>query len=306
MLYIRATNCKCMKKKLLIDEKKLAGFTAMAGAVIAGNSVDAQIVYTDVNPDVVVDVNNPNYDLDLNNDAITDVSFLVDSTAGSATYSGIPFTYNATYAVAYPAPGGGLQMSLVPGSSSSMTSAVAPLNNGDAINAGAMFDSSGGTLGVDVLVNIPLLGYTYAYQGGEFLGVSDKFLGVKFTAGANTHFGWVRLDVAADASTITIKDHAFNAFPNGEILAGQMVGLENIAVDEKVTVKTTLNEALINVTPDLIGGTVNMYSMSGQLVASTTIQDVDTKLSFEGIETGIYTVAAQFDAGHVTKKVYVK
>ena len=197
-------------------------------------------------------------------------------------------------------------MSLVPGSSSSMTSAVAPLNNGDAINPGAIFTSSAGNLAVDVFVNVPLLGYTYAYQGGEFLGVSDKFLGVKFVAGANTHYGWVRLDVAGDASTITIKDYAFNAFPDGEILAGQMVGLENITVDEKVTVKTTLNEALINVTPDLIGGTVNMYNMSGQLVASTSIQDVDTKLSFEGIETGIYTVAAQFDAGQVTKKVYVK
>jgi hypothetical protein len=196
-------------------------------------------------------------------------------------------------------------MSLVPGSSSSMTSAIAPLNNGDAINPGAMFTSSGGYLGAEGLAIISGFG-SYPIQAGEFLGVSDKFLGVKFVAGANTHYGWVRLDVAGDASTITVKDYAFNAFPDGEILAGQMVGLENIAVDEKVTVKTTLNEALINVTPDLIGGTVNMYNMSGQLVASTSIQDVDTKLSFEGIETGIYTVAAQFDAGQVTKKVYVK
>jgi hypothetical protein len=297
-----------MKKKLLIDEKKLAGFTAMAGAVIAGSTADAQIVYTDVNPDVVVDVNNPAYDLDFNTDAITDASFLVNSIAVTTSYNGIPVTYNGSYAVAYPVAGGGLQMSLVPGSSSSsMTSAVAPLNNGDAINPAAMFTSSAGLLALDLIINAPLLGYTsYQYQGGEFLGVSDKFLGVKFVAGVTTHYGWVRLDVAADASSITIKDYAYNQFPDGEILAGQMVGLENIAVDEKVTVKTTLNEALINVTPDLIGGTVNMYNMSGQLVASTSIQDVDTKLSFEGIETGIYTVAAQFDAGQVTKKVYVK
>jgi hypothetical protein len=295
-----------MKKKLLIDEKKLAGFTAMAGAVLAGNSADAQIVYTDVSPDVVVDTNNTMYDLDFNNDAIADVSFAVQNVQGAGTYSGLTYTYNGTYAVAAPAAGGGFQMSLVPGSSSSMTSAVAPLNNGDAINAGAMFNSSGATLGVDVLINVPLLAYTYAFQGGQFLGVTDKFLGVKFTAGANTHFGWVRLDVAGDASTVTIKDYAFNASPNSEILAGQMVGLEDVSVENKVTVKTTLNEAIINVTPDLIGGTVNMFSMSGQLVASTSIQDVDTKLSFEGIETGIYTVAAQFDAGQVTKKVYVK
>lgn len=299
-----------MKKKLQLNEKKLASFTAVASAVIAGNSVDAQIIYTDVSPDVVIDTTLGTYALDFNNDAAPDVQFNVQHVSGSGTYQAsigtFTYTYSGSYAVAGTPPGGGMQQGLVPsGSSSSSTSTVVPLNNGDAINGLANFSSSG-ALGYDITFAIPAFGYSLPYLGGEFLGSTDKYLGVKFTAGATTHYGWVRLDVAADASTITIKDYAYNQFPDGEILAGQMVGLENISVEEKVTVKTTLNEAIINVTPDLIGGKVNLYNMSGQLVASTSIQDVDTKLSFEGIETGIYTVAAQFDAGQVTKKVYVK
>ncbi len=42
-------------KKTTINKSKLAGYTAAAGAVVAGSSVNAQIVYTNVNPDVVID-----------------------------------------------------------------------------------------------------------------------------------------------------------------------------------------------------------------------------------------------------------
>jgi len=296
-----------MKKKVQLNEKKIAGFTAIAGAIIAGNAVDAQIVYTDVNPDVVIDTTMGMYAIDFNNDAVPDVQFTVAHVTGAGTYGSFTYTYDATYAAAAAGTGGGLQQTLVAGtgSSSTMTSALAPLNNGDAVNGTAMFTQYG-TLALDAVINIPLLGYNYPFQGGEFIGVSDKFLGAKFMVGANTHYGWVRLDVAADASTITIKDYAFNAFPGGEILAGQMVNLEDIAIENKVTVKTTLNEAFINVTPDLIGGTVNLFNLSGQVVASTIIKEINTRLSFEGIDTGIYTVAAQFDGGQVNKKVYVK
>jgi hypothetical protein len=300
-----------MKKKVQLNEKKIAGFTAVAGAIIAGNVVDAQIVYTDVSPDVVIDTTMGMYAIDFNNDAVPDVQFTITHVTGTGTYGsyGSTFTYqfDATYAAAIAGTGGGLQQTLVAGSgsSSTMTSALAPLNNGDAINGTAMFTQYG-TLALDALITIPAIGYNYPFQGGEFIGVTDKFLGAKFLAGANTHYGWVRLDVAADASTITIKDYAFNATPDGEILAGQTVNLEDIAIENKVTVKTTLNEAFINVTPDLIGGTVNLFNLSGQVVASTIIKEINTRLSFEGIDTGIYTVAAQFDGGQVNKKVYVK
>jgi hypothetical protein len=299
-----------MKKKLQLNEKKLASFTAVASAVIAGNSVDAQIVYTDVSPDVVIDTTLGTYAIDFNNDAAPDVQFNVLHVSGSGTYQAsvgtFTYTYSGTYAAAGTPPGGGMQQALVPsGSSSTMTSAVVPLNNGDAINGLANFGTSSG-IGYDITFSIPAFGYSLPYIGGEFLGVTDKYLGVKFTAGATTHFGWVRLDVAADASTITIKDYAYNQFPDGEILAGQMVNLDDIALDNKVTIKPTLNEAVVNVTPDLIGGSVNLYNMAGQIVTSVIIKEVNTKLSFNGIDTGIYTVVAQFESGQVNKKVYVK
>ena len=133
-----------------------------------------------------------------------------------------------------------------------------------------------------------------------------KFLGVKFMIGTNTHYGWARLDVTAGADTIRLKDYAYNQNVDLPILAGMMVGLDDVAVDQKVTIKTTLNNATINVTPDLIGGRIVMFNMAGQEVKVVTIQDINTEIPFEGVDTGIYTITAQFDGGNVTKKVYVK
>ena len=293
-----------MKKKITLDESKLAQFTAVAGAVIAGSNVNAQIVYQDINPDVVVNIANPNYALDFNNDAIPDVGFGVAQVSGSTSYSGIPITYQGTYA-GVSAGGGGVQMALTGSATSTMSSNVAPLNNGALVSGAAMF-SSGGLLAGDITITIPLLGQTYPYQFGEWLGVTDKFLGVKFTAGANTHFGWVRLDVSAGADVITIKDYAFNATPNGAINAGQMVGLDGLSMDDKVTVRSAFDEAMVNVTPDLIGSTLEMYSLTGQKVYAMTIEDVNTTIKYDGLDTGIYTISVLSSEDAVNKKVSVK
>jgi len=141
---------------------------------------------------------------------------------------------------------------------------------------------------------------------GEFLGATDKFLGANFTVGPNTHYGWVRLTVAADASTVTIKDYAYNTVAADQINAGQMVNLQNIPLDNKVTIKTQMDQAIVNVTPDLIGGEIVMVDMTGKEVKSIIISDVNTTITFEGVETGIYMLNARFEGGTITKKVYVR
>ena len=49
-----------------------------------------------------------------------------------------------------------------------------------------------------------------------------------------------------------------------------------------------------------------MISMAGQVVKTIVISDVNTTISFEGIDSGIYSVVANFEAGSVNKRVYVK
>ena len=103
-----------------------------------------------------------------------------------------------------------------------------------------------------------------------------------------------------------MKEYAFNATPDAAINTCQTAGIENVSVEDKVSIKTTLNDATINVTPDLVGGSISMISMAGQVVKTIAISDVNTTISFEGIDSGIYSVVANFEAGSVNKRVYVK
>jgi hypothetical protein len=285
---------------------KLAKYSAVAGAVIATGAVNAQVQYTDVNPDVVIDKNTAPYQLDFNADATVDLTFAVTSAQGSGTYmyGYVPISY--TYQISYAgvSAGAGAQvMGLVSGSSS--TFAAGALNSGDLISNAGLF-GSGGVLAVEGLITAAALGFTYPIEQGEFLGATDKFLGANFTVGPNTHYGWVRLTVAADASTITIKDYAYNTQASTGINAGQMVNLQNIPLDNKVSIKTQLDQAIVNVTPDLFGGEIAVIDMAGKEVKVVTINDVNTTVTYEGIEAGIYMLTARFEGGLISKKVYVR
>ena len=292
-----------MKRVITINESRLARFSAVAGAVLASSAVNSQIVYTNVDPDIIIDTASGQYNLDFNADAMIDVTlnvmnvmeFTSISTSTSAVYAG-------SLAVVTPGIGAGV-VSAILGSSSS--SYVTAMNNGDLIGTAAVFGgSSMAALAIDITITSS--SSSYQISNGAFLGVTDKFLGVKFLIGTNTHYGWARLDVSANADTIRLKDYAYNVAADSPILAGQTLGLDAISVENKVTIKTTLDNATINVTPDLIGGRVVMFNIAGQEIKVVQIIDVNTEILYEGVETGIYTITAQFDGGMVNKKVYIK
>jgi hypothetical protein len=285
-----------MKKITSLNKTKLSSYTAFAGAIVAGSAANAQVTYTDVNPDVVADSLNP-YVIDFNNDATPDLAFGVQHISGSFSSGGQNLTYEGAFAY------GVLPAGFPVLNPADSTTAV--LDCGVAVAQSPLFSGS----------NTAVLGYAaliqpinFPFSAGPWLGQNDKYLGFKFTVGTGTHYGWARLSVAANAETITIKEYAFNATPDGAIntCEGGTNGIENVSVEDKVTIKTTLNDATVNVTPDLVGGTINLVSMTGQVVKTIVISDVNTTISFEGVESGIYSVAANFNGGSVNKRVYVK
>jgi len=291
-----------MKTATQNKSSKLARYTAVAGAVIAGSNVNAQIVYTDLVPDVVLDTLSAPYMLDFNNDASPDLVFAAAHLVGSGSTNGIQYTYLGN-GVAISIPAGNAVIG-VAGASSAFD--LTALNAGDPISSAQNFGASTSNfLAINAVVNAGIAG-TFPIAQGNFLGVSHKFLGAHFAIAGTTHYGWVQLSVNQLADTLTIYDYAYNGTADAALNAGQMVGLENIKVEDKVTIFTTLNNANINVTPDLIGGNILMVAMNGAIVSSKKITDINTAITFEGIETGIYTISAQFESGNVSKRVYIK
>jgi hypothetical protein len=296
-----------MKTLSSSNKTRLKQYTAVAGALVAQGNVSAQVVATDLNPDVIVDSLSAPYALDFNNDANPELAFFVQHISGSSSTQGIQFTYEGAVAGAQLSPGVSLVGAVGTGSSSSSFQ-ISALNNGEPISAAANFGtSSGGALGLDLLVDAGPLGQIPVQQG-NFLNQSNKFLGAKLTAGANTYYGWVELSVNTNASQITIHGYGYQSTANTQILAGEGAnsGLELISLSDKVTIVGTPEQVNINVTPDVIGANVSFVSMSGQTLKTEKLTDVNNTLSFDDLSTGIYQVVVSNGVETTTQRVYVK
>ena len=292
---------------------KLKSYSVAAGSlVISGVATAQNLQYTDVNPDVILDKNSGPFDMDFNNDATTDMTFEVAfaTGSGSSTYMGIPFTYvyNGSQASVTPGALGGVQGQIV---GSSSTFGVTALNSGDAIAAANNFGSQQATIGLKGNVSVPAFNINYAFNQGEFLGASEKFLGMKFSVGTNIHYGWVRLSLdTLDAAglKLIIHDYAYNGDADQPINAGDPSAsiIAQAAIEDKVSISPLLDAVAVNVTPDLIGSELVLSDMSGKEVNSITINDVGTVYGYADLKTGIYFVTVKSTQGSVSKKVYVK
>lgn len=296
-----------MKTLSSSNKTRLKQYTAVAGALVAQGNLQAQVVATDLNPDIVVDSLSAPFMLDFNNDANPELNFFVQHISGASSTQGVQFTYEGALAAALTMNGVSLIGAAGTGSSSSSFQLTA-LNNGDAISSAANFGTSSyNALGVDILIDAGLLGQI-PIQQGNFRDQSNKYLGAKFTAGANTHYGWVELSVNTNASQITIHGFGYQSTANSQILAGEGAnsGLELISLADKVTIVGTPEHVSINVTPDVIGASVSFVSMSGQTLKTEKLTDVNNTLSFDELSTGIYQVLVSNGTETTTQRVYVK
>ena len=296
-----------MKTLSSSNKTRLKQYTAVAGALVAQGNLQAQVVATDLNPDIVVDSLSAPFMLDFNNDANPELNFFVQHISGASSTQGVQFTYEGALAAALTMNGVSLIGAAGTGSSSSSFQLTA-LNNGDAISSAANFGTSSyNALGVDILIDAGLLGQI-PIQQGNFRDQSNKYLGAKFTAGANTHYGWVELSVNTNASQITIHGFGYQSTANSQILAGEGAnsGLELISLADKVTIVGTPEHVSINVTPDVIGASVSFVSMSGQTLKTEKLTDVNNTLSFDELSTGIYQVLVSNGTETTAQRVYVK
>ena len=73
-----------MQDKKATLSKKIKSYSALAGSIIAVSaSADAQVVYTDVSPDSVINTSGGFYNIDLNADGTTDFQVLTMSVSTS-------------------------------------------------------------------------------------------------------------------------------------------------------------------------------------------------------------------------------
>jgi hypothetical protein len=179
-------------------QKKLAKYGMLAVAIIGAENVEANIIYTDENPDYTGGLG-AQYFLDLNNDGSDD--FRIWHNGSSNLYIS-PLT----------------DTNEVLGSGGVTFAYPFALSSGTAISSGAGSFFNNGFSGGFQSMNYGSCSF------GNWCSVSDKFIGVRFEIGGNIHYGWVRLDVNQSGSVWTVKDYAYEDIPGIAINAGDMLG----------------------------------------------------------------------------------
>jgi translation initiation factor 6 (eIF-6) len=204
-----------MEKKY---EDKIKLFTSLIGSlsVLGAGTADAQTIVTrDIDPDGVASIGS-NYDLDIDNNGSVDFSIRL----GTYTYNGQTTTHAYFRGNGYigdnpPTVGSSNAHTFVNGSGSDWY--VAKLNVGDTTSFTTEYNNNPYTRLFQIKNGN--LESDYQFPGGT----TDAYVGVQFTIGAEVHFGWVKLDIAGDYSTVTIKEVAFENSPGALMKAGANV-----------------------------------------------------------------------------------
>ena len=191
-----------MSKKNTLENKKsrklereLIAYSLAAGTVLLGAAgASAAIHHTDLGAGVVLDTDGASLDIDFD--------------GGGAEFN--IFFSTATDQV-------NVQAETASASWRGTTSTASALDNGAEVNTGANWGrrttGNGGNLAYY---------WSSAWTGGDFIGTSDKYIGVKFDIGGDTLYGWIQVQVPADSTSATITGYAYNDVDDGSITAGQV------------------------------------------------------------------------------------
>lgn len=267
---------------------KLKSYSALAGSMaLIGTQADAQIIYTDINPDSTTALAGSYFNLDLDNGGVFDFAFNLN--AGTST------SYTSQQVAVTPAGSNGI-------AGDTVGAYVYPFafNSGDTIKSTLQFNFGSS----QSMASYFGTGYSY----GNFLGQTDKFIGLQFYIGAQLHYGWARFDVDATASQFTIKDYAYNSVPNAFILAGEMpVGIAETALTNNASIYSSDKNIIIQFSTDeLVQADVKITNALGQEVYVGSLDSKEIAIDLSKEKTGIYFVTISQESIVYTKKVYLR
>ena len=282
-------------------EKKLLKYSAMASGVVAMGTVsNAQIVYFDESPDVVITGHQQGSVWDFDGDAANDVSVITFDGSATGTYYG--YAYTQYYVAAVGAPYSGAAIMQTTGASADALNLATPINSAASFNTGTQA-LLGGMFNWKFGTSFPY-GTSFNQSAGNWLGATDKYMGFRFTSGGNIHYGWMRMDVTADAVTVTVKDWAYNSVADAPINAGQTVGLYD-NVDELALVRFFNNRLEVK-TVNGTAGNLTIVNTEGKVVYNNAINNSYESIDLSNFSAGLYIVNAEFAEGAVQHKVIVR
>lgn len=266
--------------------KKLEKYSALVVAMAGTHTTFGQVVYTDVNPDLII---NDGFDyINLDGDANNDFFFNQVDYTGTPYYPGVirqaamsgiyPQNMVQYYTFPYSAPLSGI----IPAFPASST-----------IGSTLNFTYSGW---LGNMVANPYVSFDVCQVH------SPSFVAVQFEIGSNVHYGWIRLEVLNSSEyEIVIYDYAYEATPNTPIWTG-WVGLEEQDDGLNIASFQENDQLIVNLSQE---AEVQLIDVTGKIVASTLSSAFQHQLNTSALN-GVFIIMAVTPDKVSHKKIYLK
>jgi hypothetical protein len=251
-----------MKK---ITSKKLLNYGAMSAAILGVASANGQIVFTDID-DVAMSPGDPAVNIDFDENGSIDFSLQnFDATGGAG-------------AVIFPGVNGSTVSNSFVGFANGNFQYPSNLAEGDVIDATASTTAAA--------TRADLNFYSCAYSGSQFCGGNtDAYIGLVFNLDGASHYGWVKIDLTADATTYTVKSYAFNSVAGEAISAGQTLSLEDNKIEG---FSSYVSNDVLTLNARTPMESLTIHNISGQELISRKLSNSTELIDLSALSTGVY------------------
>ena len=301
-----------------IYNKKLNAYTIAAGCLLyLHQNASSQVIYTDLDPDLILDDQDEQGFIDLDNNGIFDFAFSrAFSHFTNATYSSLPgdsYSRTVIWAGWSGSPNNEIAGSYIIGPFGSWTRYYPyALGAGEVIKEIGIGGLSFQNWGFQRMAfkSYKNGGIFWNDGGNWFPEEVDQYLGVKFIDNDDEfHFGWIRCSVIDSGEVLTIKDYAYEIKPETGILAGDTIGdTTTIAIEEinllQADVYSFNNSIFINLNELMKGVEIHIYDPNGEMIYSDEIRDQSTQIELNKAK-GVYFVELISGEKKFRKKVYL-
>jgi hypothetical protein len=129
---------------------------------------------------------------------------------------------------------------------------------------------------------------------GYWAGEINKYLALKLIVGANTFYGWVRLDVLSTSTSFTIKDYAYESSPDACIETGQIpLDIDGTTTRSFFSVfpNPIISSTTLKTTNNLKNANLEICNSYGQIVKRVSdISGQSVFLSRDHLPGGLYFI----------------
>lgn len=245
------------------------------------NMANAQVTYTDIDPDYAGAENGATYDLDLNNDGIVD--FKINYTSNGPSFK-LMINANSSNAIA------GTYLN-PPYKYPSVLEANAEI--------GADFPFTWVTGNYQTLATSGYFGAPYGY----WFGAVDGYMGLRLKLGTSDYYGWLRMDVAENGRSFLVKDYAYESTPGDSILAGNTGNVGIGSFSESIYKIFAADQQVHVQVPQHTAGAITITNLLGSTVISIPINATEMTINLANQPAGIYLVSIFQDGETYTRKI---